>query len=137
MKKYTFLPHTADIGLEAHGATLSELFINAAEGLFALIGAKGDERNQARFRVRLEATATDELLINWLNELVYLSSVKRIVGIAFVPLQVAPAALAIDVTGAGMRADAPPLREIKAATYHNISVEKTPRGFNARIIFDV
>jgi len=48
-KKYEFIEHTADLGLKAYGASIEELFVNAAEGLFdALVSPKGVEEREER-----------------------------------------------------------------------------------------
>ena len=52
MKPYEVFEHTADIGLQAYGSTLSELFIHAAQGMESLMVAPEQilHRGQARGR---------------------------------------------------------------------------------------
>jgi SHS2 domain-containing protein len=70
-KGYEFFDHTADIGVNVHGATLEELFCNAATALYDVLGslAKGKERREKS--VKLEAPTLEDLLHDWLSELLY------------------------------------------------------------------
>ncbi|MBI4472959.1 MAG: archease, partial [Acidobacteria bacterium] len=69
--RYEFFEHTADIGAHIYGATLPELFRNAAAALSAAMGrlAKSEERREKR--VVLQAQSQEDLLHDWLAELLY------------------------------------------------------------------
>ena len=41
MKPFEFIDHTADVGIKAWGATLTELFENSAKGMFSVIAKEG------------------------------------------------------------------------------------------------
>jgi len=64
--------HTADLGLRIEADDLSDLFRTAAEGLFDVITA---DRSTIRPRdeepVELSADSTEQLLVDWLNELIF------------------------------------------------------------------
>ena len=76
-KDFEFIDHTADIGILAYGADMKQVFANAARGLFSLI-TELDIWPQ-RKNVIFEVTAPDReaLLVNWLNELIYLFEAKE------------------------------------------------------------
>ena len=69
MPRYRVLPHTADVGIAAAGATIEEAFENAAYGMFDLMFdlavAQGDEV----CRVEAEGDTPAELLVAWLSAL--------------------------------------------------------------------
>ena len=64
--------HTADLGLRVVGRDLSELFETAAAGLFDVIVANRTEvRDHEQESVALVSDSTEDLLLAWLNELIY------------------------------------------------------------------
>ena len=76
--------HTADVALRVRGATLAELFANAARGMLALaLGGDPVPAGQDRTEILLSAPDPETLLVDWLTELVY-----RIEDEAFIPSHV-------------------------------------------------
>ncbi|MHB8928752.1 MAG: archease [Bacillota bacterium] len=148
MRGYRFLDHTADVGLEASGETLEEAFGNAASGLFALI-AEGPVAPADEVRVEVAAGDLEELLVRWLNELLYLHNTERRLFSRF-SLHIfsgertAPASLKLEARAFGEKADPGRhgrLREVKAATYHGLRLDRRGPGASGRylirVIFDV
>ena len=129
------IEHTADVALRVHGATLAELFANAARGMLTLaLGGEPAPAGHDRIEVTLSAPDLETLLVDWLTELVY-----RIEDEAFIPSQVSVRSieentLRAEVTGG---AGGTLHRHIKAVTYHDLSIEKTDSGFQTTIVFDV
>ena len=120
---HELLEHTADLGVRARGATLEELFEQATVGLAEVLGAwrPGPGEPQA-----LAVTGDDPggLLVDWLNEVLYLHEVRR----------AALGAVRLDRVGGGraegtvrLTPDAAPFDgvEVKAVTYHRLRVEPT------------
>ncbi len=138
MKKgFEVIDHTADIGIVAYGADLKESFANAALALFSLI-ADLDNVGEG-FRQELEVTAEDEesLLVQWLNELIYLFDVEYLIFKRFEIADFTPTRLRAICYGE--RVD--PLRHklktgVKAATYHMLKVEKGG-DHKVQVILDV
>ena len=75
---YEFFDHTADIGVHVYGTTLVELFRNAALAMYEAMGrlVKGEERRVKS--VRLEAATIEDLLHDWLGELLYEIEAKHV-----------------------------------------------------------
>ena len=71
-KEFEVLDHTADIGIIAYGADLKQAFANAAKGLFSLITSLDDVEEALHRDIELTAADPESLLVDWLNELVYL-----------------------------------------------------------------
>src|SRR5580693_5789530 len=70
--------HTADLGLRIFAADLADLFRTAAEGLFDVIVAnRGEVQVVETQSVSLNADSTEDLLIEWLNELIFLSETRH------------------------------------------------------------
>ena len=71
MKRYEEIPHTADIGVRVYGADLKELFKNAAFSMFDIIADLEGIKGSVTVDVDLKADSPEELLVNWLDELLY------------------------------------------------------------------
>ncbi len=132
---YRELPHTADVALEAWGGDLAELFVNAALGMFDLAVRPEQEAPIEAWReVNLTASDPETLLVDWLNELLLLSEEHSEAYAAFEVSFPAPGQLVARI--GAIRAFAR-RRAIKAATFHNLTIEQTPDGYRAVIVFDV
>ena len=76
-KGFDILDHTADIGIIAYGVDLKQTFANAATGLFSLI-TDLDKVVEVTYRdIELTAPDMESLLVDWLNELVYIFDVEN------------------------------------------------------------
>lgn len=72
--------HGADVGVRGLGATPAEAFEGAAAALFTLLAADLTAVQSADTeRIAIEAASLDELLVAFLNELISLSDVRRLV----------------------------------------------------------
>ena len=72
MKTYELIDHTADVGIKAYGKTLSEAFENAAKGMFDIITDSSEIESIGQYNIELEAPDLEQLLVDWLSELLYL-----------------------------------------------------------------
>ena len=71
MGSFEILEHTGEIGILARGRTPSEVFAEAARGMFSFIVDLGAVEERDVRRVEVEATDLEALLVEWLNELTY------------------------------------------------------------------
>ena len=80
MRKYKFIDHTADVGIMTYGKNLPELFANTAYGMFSIITdiKKSTEHRAQSIDIKVRANNLEELLIAWLNELLYQYNTKKI-----------------------------------------------------------
>ena len=78
MKRFKFLEHTADIGLEAYGSNLAEAFANAAYGLFSIITDPASISEVESRLVEVDEADAEGLLFEWLNRMVYLFDVESL-----------------------------------------------------------
>jgi SHS2 domain-containing protein len=136
--KFRTIEHTADIGIEVEASTLEELFSGAARAMFSLIVEEGTAGRSVERQVSLDASDLEELMFRWLNELVFLVSAERLVFSVFDVLEVRDDHLSALVRGGPLEEAGGGLElEIKAATYHELSVERRGEEWFARAIFDV
>ncbi|MDD5428905.1 MAG: archease, partial [Candidatus Omnitrophica bacterium] len=78
-KRYEQFEHTADIGIRVFGKDLKELFENAALGMFDLIADLGGIKTSIEETVEADGDTSEELLVAWLDELLYRFYTKEII----------------------------------------------------------
>ena len=135
---FSLLEHTADMGIEAWAGSLEELFAIMADGLRELMF--GDRRAEPAQAVTVSLVAADEveLLIAWLNEIIYHVEVKQLVPAEFEVLRVANHRLQARIGGARFDPARHSMeRQAKAATYHQVLLEQRPVGWHARVYVDL
>jgi len=138
MKRYEQFPHTADIGVRAYGKSLKELFENAAFAMFDILADLEGITDDLTEKFKLEAANPEELLIAWLDELLYRFYTRQIILSEFKIEEMTDKSLAATAYGRSVRANRNRLKtEIKAATYADLAIKKTAEGYSVEIIFDV
>ena len=137
-KGYEFFEHTADAGLKVYGRTLEELFVNAAQGLVALL-VEGSPITATETRmIALSAPSLAALLQRWLKELLFWFATDR-----FLPaLYHLDAVTDTELRGRILGERFDPSRhaqgvEVKGVTYHDYRVQKRGDRWEASVIFDV
>ena len=136
-KDFEIVDHTADVGIVAYGADVSQAFANAARALFSLI-TELDDVEEILYR-DTELTAPDEesLLVEWLNELIYLFDTERIVFRRFDITQLNYTQLKARSYGEKVDGSKHIIKTgIKAATYHLLKVDKG-NGCKIQVLFDI
>jgi len=138
MKRYEQFPHTADIGVRVFGRDTKELFENAAFAMFDLLadleGLKGDIVKD----FEIKAPNKEELLVDWLDELLFNFYTNDIIFYKFDVHEVSETGLEAKAFGRPIAANRNRLKtEIKAATYSDLKIVKAGSGLQVEIIFDV
>ncbi len=88
--------------------------------------------------ITVEAIDYNDLLIRFLNELIYLFAVKKALFSKFEIIDLSQSRLKVKACGELFDEQKHCIKEeIKAATYHNVNIEKTGSQFRVTIIFDV
>ncbi len=132
--------HTADVGLRVTGADLDEVFRTAAEGLFDFIVANRDAvQPRSVATIALAAENGPELLVAWLNELIFCCETRHSLYSRFeVSVRTAPWALTATMAGEPIDRDRHVLdHEVKAATHHGATLAATAAGWTAEVILDI
>lgn len=134
IKRFEEIEHTADLAIKAYGRDIRELFANAAHAMFALMAEPSLEEPAREREVSLEATDYEGLLVDWLNELIYLHEVEGETYYQFSIKTLSPTELKAHVTGGPTKSKT---KAIKAATFHDLKINEIANGFMATIVFDV
>lgn len=134
---WRLLEHTADIRLEVKGGTIEELFVNAARGFTELVAEPLESAVSEEVEVCLEAETVDDLLVDWLRELLFLNQTEGFVFIAAQNVELSGASFKVRLIGRRLGSDELPPFDIKAVTYHDMSIEHTSEGYVTRVVFDI
>jgi SHS2 domain-containing protein len=132
---FELLEHPADFRLRARGATLADVFANAARGMIAyLFGDELVEAKPERWE-RIEITAPDReaLLVDWLSELLYRATSGYCAYVGFEVDEIDEQRLAARVGIVSATA----IDDIKAVTHHELTVRKCDDGWEATVVFDI
>jgi len=137
-KTFEIIDHTADVGIIAYGADIEELFSNAAIALFSLITELGSIENKLHIDLEVSSQDIDTLIIEWLNELIYLFDVKHILFNRFDIRSLTNNELKATCYGEHFDAMKHTIKVgVKAATYHMLKLDKNDDGFKAQVILDI
>jgi SHS2 domain-containing protein len=136
MKRYEIIDHTADIGIKAYGKTISEAFTNAAFAMFDIITNKSKIDNIGQYDIQLDAPDLEQLLIDWLSELLFLNSAKNLVFNKF-NVTIDKTHLSSSIFGELYdESKHNKGTEIKAVTYHMLKVHDSDPFF-VQVLFDI
>lgn len=138
MKNYDVFEHTADIGLRVKGKDLKDLFKHAGLAIFQISSRKQFTKNKTHTNINIKISADnlEALFVDWLNELLSLSSAK---GLIFHNLKINKLednALEAVAVGGDIN-DYKVNTEIKAATFHELKLTQDAAGWQAEVILDV
>ncbi len=128
------IDHTADWAYRVWADSLENLFKQAATGLYHLAGMVLAPQTANIHTISLDAVDTESLLVAWLNELLYLHEENNL-GVATIP-QFCLNKMSLQATVV-TRSVQQWTKDIKAATYNNLAISTTDRGFEVTIVLDV
>lgn len=133
--RFEEIEHTADVALRVYGKDLKELLQNAALGMACLI-CEETFLSDENIHHSLEIIADDieGLLVEWLNELVFLVEVKSFIFQRLEIQTISETYLKAKIYGKIAREMKV---HIKAVTYHNLNIVETKNGLEATVVFDI
>ena len=136
-KEFEIVDHTADVGIIAYGADIRQAFANAARALFSLITELENVDEVLHRDIKLTATDEESLLVEWLNELIYLFDTENIIFNRFEIIQLDYTQLKARIYGEKVNKAKHKLKTgVKAATYHTLKVDKAD-GCKVQVLFDI
>lgn len=133
---YEITGHTADISLRAEGGDLPELFESALLGMTEIIDPETDESSgDVLRRVELESYDRTALLIDFMNEALFLSERNREFYFEVKFSEIGNTYLRAELRGRRAKFFG---RDIKAVTYHGAEIKKDEAGnLETEIVFDI
>jgi SHS2 domain-containing protein len=127
------IDHTADWELEVWAPNWSTLLEQAARGMYAITTTRLKRAPRLSHELSLQAYDRESLLVKFLGELLYLSSIQDL-GFDTFNLQATDHTIQAQLQGAPLESQS---KEIKAVTYHNLAIRQTESGLVVKIVFDV
>jgi len=136
--RFEVIEHTADKGIAAYGDTFAEALQNVAYGMFSLMADLARYKPSEARTVELSADDKVSLLKAWLQELLFIFEVERVLPVEFHVREVSDTRLRADVR---LRPFGPDIEwvgsQVKAVTYHGMRVEELDHGYRVQAIVDV
>jgi SHS2 domain-containing protein len=138
---FELFEHKADVGIRGKGNSLEEAFAECGKALFSVMVELDKVKAEERVEVKVEADDKEQLLVNFLNELLYLKDVKEMVFKEF--------ELRIIEENGKWRLEGRALGEkinkekhtikgdVKAASFHQLKVSEEKGQFVVQCVVDV
>jgi len=146
IKKYKYIDHLSDVGIEFYGNTPEELFENAAAGMFSIMYDLKTVKPVVKKEVRISGKDInyEDLLILWLERLLYLYEVNTTLFSDFKVKKIENKGntfiLEAEIYGEEIDLSRHEIEvAIKAPTYHDLEIKENGEGYKwrGRVIFDV
>ncbi len=135
---FEVLDISGDVGLKVYGQNLEELFLNGALGLYSLITNTSSIKPLKSIDVNVYSESIEGLFIGWLNELIFQFDTYDFIGKEIEIENLSENRVEAKITGENFD---PQKHEcgllVKAATYHNLKIEKKNGVWTAEVIFDI
>jgi SHS2 domain-containing protein len=130
---YQEIKHTADLALRVWGEDFESLLESSAEGLYALMGVVAKPEPQIVTEFHIENSSLESILVDFLGEVLYLVSTRsqKFSQFQFIKMNDEFQVHALGTNISSFE------REIKAVTFHNLTIINTEPGFEVTITFDV
>lgn len=135
---YEFFDHAADVGIRCCADSIGDLFQLAARALMEWMGPPPDGRETVGLTVFLEAEDREDLLVRWLQELMYLFHQRHLYFIAAGSLCISESKLEGEVLfRLWDESSYREYQEVKAITYHQLRVYQERDSWHASVILDI
>lgn len=130
--------HTADLGLRVRADSLSQLFVDAAQGLFSMIVTNLDDVKPVDdLHFTITGNELEYLLFDWLNELLFTFESTHMLLSEF-QCTVEDGAVRAIARGEALDQSKHQLdHEVKAITYHGLKIEQHDNEWLAEVIVDI
>ena len=131
---YEEIEHTADLAMRVRGRDMAQLLQNAAEGMLMLSAVELKPEEGRRISLELQAPDREQLLVVWLEELLYGMEMRSVAYQGFdIEVHDGPRLAAsmheVELDSIG--------KHIKAVTFHDLQIVATLEGLEVTIVFDV
>lgn len=139
--QFEILDISGDVGIRAYGQNCEDAFVNAGIGMYNLITDIERIDEKQVIDIETKGDSLDGLLVSYLNELIFQFDTYGFIGkkIEIITFSNQPSAfIKIKVYGEEFDPNRHERRLlVKAATYHNIRVEKINSIWEIEVVFDI
>lgn len=137
--KHTYLSHTADIAFDVEADSIEELFI---ESFYCWLNSVMENINlnaDSKVKIILSADSFEQLLVDFLNEVNFLLTVKKILCVDVENMTIDKQKLSLTgIMKIQTVEDISNLKEeIKSVTYHQMEIRNENDKYFVRVVFDI
>jgi len=137
-KNYRITARQSELVVRVVGQSQIVLFVNAAFALFDVIADTEKIDGKERLQLEVEGSDRDDLLVNWLRELLYLYQGSAYLLKDFTIREMKDTVVKAEVSGEKLDPDRHEIKqEIAAVAYHQSHMQKTGDQWIAQVIFEV
>jgi SHS2 domain-containing protein len=137
--KHTYLSHTADIAFDVEADSIEELFIESFKGWLNSVVENISPDAEQKIEIKLSADSLEQLLVDFLNEVNFLLTVKKILCVDVEELTIDKEKLSLNAIMKiqNVKDDLMLKEEIKSVTYHQMEIKEENGKYYVRIVFDI
>jgi len=136
--KYRVTRHQSELAVRITGGSQAELFANSGFALFDVMADVDKIELKERMTLEVEGTDRDDLMVNWMRELLYLYQGSGYLLREFHIRDVRDTAVKAEVCGEKIDPDRHEVKqEIGAIAFHKSRMEKTGNQWTAQVIFEL
>ncbi|HJX09856.1 MAG TPA: archease [Candidatus Binatia bacterium] len=137
-KKYRLTTRQSELAVKVTGGSQADLFANSAFALFDVMLDVEKIEIKEHLSLEVEGADRDDLLVNWMRELLYLYQGSGYLLKEFLIREVKDTSVKAEVCGEKIDPDRHEIKqEIAAVAYHQSRMTKTGNQWTAQLIFEV
>ena len=137
-KKYRVTKHQTELAVRVRGSSQADLFANSAFALFDVMMDVSAIELKERIPLEVEGSDRDDLMVNWMRELLYLYQGSGYLLKEFSIGEVKDTIVKAEVRGEKIDPDRHDIKqEIAAVAFHKSRMEKTGNQWIAQLIFEL
>jgi SHS2 domain-containing protein len=137
-KNYRLNKHQSEIAVRVTGNSQADLFINSAFALFDVMADMKAIEVKERLPLEVEGSDRDDLMVNWVRELLYLYQSSGYLLREFRVREVKDTIVRAEVGGEKIDPDRHEInQEIASIAFHKSRMEKTGNQWTAHLIFEI
>jgi SHS2 domain-containing protein len=136
--RYRLTRRQSELAVRVTGNSQVDLFANSAFALFDVMADVDKIEVKERINLEVEGTDRDDLMVNWMRELLYLYQGSGYLLREFNIREVKDTIVKAEVCGEKIDPDRHEVKqEIGAVAFHKSRMEKTGNQWTAQVIFEL
>lgn len=137
-KKYRVTRNQSELVVRITGDSQADLFANSATALFDVMANIENVEVKEKIPLEVEGTDRDDLMVNWMRELLYLYQGSGYLLKEFNIREVKDTIVRAEVCGEKIDPDRHEIKqEIGAVAFHKSRMQKTGNQWIAQVIFEI
>src|SRR5258706_14984527 len=137
-KKYRITTHQSELAVRITGNSQADLFTNSAFALFDVMTDIANVETKEAIPLEVEGSDRDDLMVNWMRELLYLYQASGYLLREFKIVEVKDTMVKAEVSGEKIDPDRHEIKqEITTVAFHKSGMANTGNQWIAQLIFEL